>query len=460
MPAAYHHNRGGGRGGGGGRQQTDPSFRCDAVNSGGGRQQHNDAGYRGGGSRGRGARGRGGGPSGNSGYGRQTSGICTNFTMTGNCRFGSNCWYQHTLRNVGLQPDAHDDFIYCAAVGAAPPTPSTPPGVYEIYTGGKDQKVKRWLAIPDQTIGPTSAGSSLLPADAVASNSQATTDHNPVVKFTLRLDATTPFESGVTSLLLAADCLFCGLHNGTIRGFHRPSSAAFHLVGHTKEVQALGLIDGILISGDFGGELRFWKPEVTMSGSPNFVCAQKLLLPSPIRCLRDVLRSPGADLQTKFLWVGCVNHIVIVDLLTLSIAHTHNLGDLELGETPSGAKDICMDILIFQNTVLCGCSSGNIVCCSIDGPELQRFHRLNKGIMSMTGIVAATGPQLVLGSRRGFFDFISLPTMKHVSSFQPHDENIRALVAVDPRILHPGSNSPPWFVSVSEDRCIALWQMI
>eukprot|EP01055_Gregarina_sp_Pseudo9_P000733 Gregarina_sp_Pseudo_9__732@NODE_1468_length_1574_cov_31_304886_g1363_i0_p1_GENE_NODE_1468_length_1574_cov_31_304886_g1363_i0NODE_1468_length_1574_cov_31_304886_g1363_i0_p1_ORF_typecomplete_len437_score64_75zfCCCH/PF00642_24/1_5e06WD40/PF00400_32/9_1WD40/PF00400_32/1e04WD40/PF00400_32/80WD40/PF00400_32/3e03WD40/PF00400_32/1_5zfCCCH_4/PF18044_1/0_0039WD40_like/PF17005_5/3_6e03WD40_like/PF17005_5/0_11zf_CCCH_4/PF18345_1/0_062Torus/PF16131_5/0_1ANAPC4_WD40/PF12894_7/5_5e02ANAPC4_WD40/PF12894_7/3_8e0 len=427
----------------------------------GGRQQqpqYNEFQPRSGRGRGRGGA-RGGFGGGGPGGGNKPA-LCTNFTMTGTCKFGSSCWYQHTLRNVGLQADAHDDFIYCAVVGAAPPTATTPTGAYEIYTGGKDQKVKRWLAIPDSAPSAPSTAPSLLPADAISAGPSPSSSSS-LVRFSLHLDATTPFESGVTSLLLAADCLFCGLHNGSIRGFHRASSTAFHLTGHMKEVQALGLVDGILISGDFRGELRFWKPELSMDGTPNFVCAQKLNMPSPIRCIKEVMRTqPGDAHGGKFLWVGCMNHVAIVDLLSLSIAHTHNLGDIELGETGRGPQDICMDMIIFQNTVLCGCSSGNIVCCSVDGPELQRFNRVNKGIMSMTGVVANSGPQLVLGSRRGFFDFIALPSMKHVSSFQPHDENIRALVAVDPQQLHPGSSSPPWFVSVSEDRCVALWQLV
>eukprot|EP01054_Gregarina_sp_Poly1_P009943 Gregarina_sp_Poly_1__9942@NODE_655_length_6925_cov_131_526684_g303_i1_p2_GENE_NODE_655_length_6925_cov_131_526684_g303_i1NODE_655_length_6925_cov_131_526684_g303_i1_p2_ORF_typecomplete_len305_score23_46zfCCCH/PF00642_24/7_4e06WD40/PF00400_32/0_19WD40/PF00400_32/5_4zfCCCH_4/PF18044_1/0_0003Torus/PF16131_5/0_016zf_CCCH_4/PF18345_1/0_12zfCCCH_2/PF14608_6/0_3_NODE_655_length_6925_cov_131_526684_g303_i159676881 len=267
----------------GGRPQLDNYF--------GGNQQLGSGGGAYSGGRGRG-RARGGGRSQSThthgGGQRHVSGLCTNFTMTGVCRFGAKCRYQHTLRNVGLQADAHDDFIYCVAVGAAPPVGATPAGSYEIYTGGRDKQVKRWLAVPERNIPAPSTTPSLLPTDALSPSGATPTGP---VNFVVKLDVTTPFEAGVTSLLLAAECLFCGLSNGSIRGFHRPSGSGFHLTGHTREVQALSLVDGILISGDFGGQLMFWKPELTSTGSPNFVCAQKLIMPSPIRCIKDVIRT-------------------------------------------------------------------------------------------------------------------------------------------------------------------------
>eukprot|EP01057_Protomagalhaensia_wolfi_P001302 Protomagalhaensia_wolfi_Nauph_80__1301@NODE_1775_length_1346_cov_10_892119_g1383_i0_p1_GENE_NODE_1775_length_1346_cov_10_892119_g1383_i0NODE_1775_length_1346_cov_10_892119_g1383_i0_p1_ORF_typecomplete_len418_score36_19zfCCCH/PF00642_24/1_5e05WD40_like/PF17005_5/0_00069WD40_like/PF17005_5/2_8e03zfCCCH_4/PF18044_1/0_00028Torus/PF16131_5/0_0017WD40/PF00400_32/2_8WD40/PF00400_32/5_4e02WD40/PF00400_32/2_3e03WD40/PF00400_32/4_8e03WD40/PF00400_32/30zf_CCCH_4/PF18345_1/0_005zfCCCH_3/PF15663_5/0_02zfCCCH len=398
-------------------------------------------------------RGRGGVPAG----GQGSPNLCAHFTMYGNCKYGSSCRFRHTLRSVAIQEDAHQDFIYCAAIGVVPPSATTPIGTYEIYTGGKDKKVKRWLAIPETPIGASPGQPSLLPTDAVAS---PTANQNAsIVKYKLQHDVTTPFDAAVTSILLEADWLFCGLRDGSVRGFHRLSGSGIHLTGHNREVEVLHGADGVLMSGDFGGGLMFWKPELGPDGtSVNFICAHKMQMPSGVVCIKDILRTQQVNpqgLPSKYLWIGCVGHVVILDPLTLSTVHTHRLASEQEPGQIQQTPDICMDMIIFENTVLCGCTSGKIMCCSVDGPQIQQFPHANRGgILSMTGIMTRTGPQLVLGNRRGFFSFVELPSMNQTAAFQPHDANIRVLAAVTP------SMAPPWFLSVSDDGRIAMWQLV
>lgn len=395
--------------------------------------------------------------------------LCNHYTVYGTCKYGSDCHYLHKIVNVCSVPDAHiggtftatmaalapalpvvaDPLVAAAAAGALPgaipgvlpqhllPAVTPPPlPSFELYTSGRTDKcVKRWIIAPIPSeantaahaagsmvngIGAPGAGTGpdvLFAQDAVAaqqpigSGGAATTRSaigSGITNYSCTLDATTPFDTQVTKIFLAADCLFCGLHDGRIKGFHRTSGATFELIGHAREVHAIALLENILISADFSGNVRFWKPALTQTQSVTFECAQVFEAGFPVLVLAPYFAQDGS----RSLWMGGHGKLALLNLQTMQFVAQHAPSD----------QGLLMDFVKYDSHLWSASHLGSFLAVNpLTGALAGSFGQASpKRILAVTGTdTVQDGPALLLGHPEGEVTCLQMPQLKS-KSHQSH----------------------------------------
>ncbi|KAL8272017.1 hypothetical protein Esti_004141 [Eimeria stiedai] len=346
--------------------------------------------------------------------------------------------YQHALECVGYQEEAHGGKgIRCCVVA---------PAASEIFTGGKDKKLTRW-----QIVQPPLQGAGGGPSGAAPEGGEVDSTGAPL----LALNCLTSTDMGaeVCCLKLLGGALFAGLGDGKIKVF-LASGLIRELNGHEKSVHALLLVEGVLLSADWGGCLRFWRFDETQQ---TFVLFQMLSVEGNVCCLQtaDVplpqqqqatqggppAGAPAPPLTRKVLWVGgtCLS---IVDLQSMQVARVLDISDVKGNGPP-----LVLSILPFNDFLLVGFASGAITAYTADGE--REYCYSSDYLSTMEGLISPEGPVLIYGGRRSSLRVLKVPEFEERGSLAAHESgDLKAVCALG------GTH----FVSCGDDGAIAIWK--
>ncbi|XP_026190208.1 zinc finger CCCH domain-containing protein 17 [Cyclospora cayetanensis] len=358
--------------------------------------------------------------------------FCQNFAFYGDCRFGSRCRFAHALECVGYQEEAHGGKgIRCCIVN---------PAASELFTGGKDKKLMRWqISQPAAQVSPgTAEGGDL--------------DSTGEPLLALNCLTCTDMGAEVCCLKLLGGALFAGLGDGRIKVF-LANGEVKELTGHEKSVYSLLLVEGVLVSGDWGGCIRFWRfeePQQTFNAihalqvEGSICCLQTadVTLPQPPGGATPPAAGSSAPPTTrKVLWAGGTA-LSIIDLQSLQVLRVLDVSDVKGNGPP-----LVLALLPFNDCLLVGFASGAICAYTADGERQYCFS--SDYLSAMEGLMSPRGPVLVYGGRRSSFRVLKVPEFEERGSLAAHEAgDIKAVCAL----------GPTHFVTCGDDGAIAIWK--
>ncbi|KAH7649523.1 zfwd1 [Cryptosporidium bovis] len=383
---------------------------------------------------------------GNSSQGSNTkvSEICRHFVQQGNCKFGNNCNYSHVLRQVAQIQRAHFGGIRCAI---ASPLPT---GELELFTGGCDGQLKRWIIKPaDKGLVERDSNNGNNQRRRNYSNNKYQNDMSGATQLSIKMDSTINCNSEVCSCLTYGDVLFCGLINGTIRAFHRPTGSFTDLNGHSQEIHQLLIIDNVLVSACWGGKVIFWKFD---QHTGTFVISAQIQAKEHIKCLKYFpYKNPNANNQNStnaiqqegcpHLWICGGGIVQIVDLINLQV-----IREIMFDGGP------IMSVLEYEKHLVLCSLQGVIRVISITGEETYR-KSLGSPTLCMDGSTTGDGKHiLMMGQNNGHLRCITLPLFDSILEF--HTPDTRSEV----RLVSNLGGSPGIILTAHWDGALNLYQ--
>jgi WD40 repeat protein len=164
-------------------------------------------------------------------------------------------------------PLAHKEAILCICMAGD-----------SLYTGGRDKMLKRWK-----------------PARNPASG-----------RFEVTSDLEMKLADQCSCIVYVGDWIFCGLANGTIKGYNKAGPET-ELLGHSKSVKVILVHQNILISGGTDGTVRCWLPEGTAFNCNNTITEG---IPGAVQAMCVI---------GEHLWIGGASGIVVMELSSLRV---------------------------------------------------------------------------------------------------------------------------------------------
>lgn len=356
--------------------------------------------------------------------------FCQNFAFYGECRFGSRCRYPHAVECVGYQEEAHGGKgIRCCVVN---------PAASELFTGGKDKKLMRWQISQPSAQGATGSLGAAEGGDV---------DSTGVPLLALNCLTCTEMGAEVCCLRLIEGALFAGLANGKIKVF-LANGQVKELAGHDKSVYALLLVEGVLVSGDWGGSICFWKFNEaqqaftvihTLQADGNISCLQTADIPVPQSQPAGAPATPVA--ARKVLWVGGTA-LSIIDLQAMQVVRVLDVSDVKGSGPP-----LVLSLLPFNDFLLVGFASGAITAYTADGERQYCFS--SDYLSTMEGLISPAGPVLVYGGRRSSIRVLKVPEFEDRGTLPAHETgDLKAVCAL----------GTTHFVTCGDDGAIAIWK--
>jgi hypothetical protein len=237
-----------------------------------------------------------------------------------------------------------------------------------IYTASRDKSLKRWK------VGRSAAG-----------------------RFELNLDINVPLGDLCWSMVMVGEWIFCGLGDGTIKGFSKTGQEAT-LKMHTKRVASLLIHQNVLISAGSDGAVRLWQADP--SGS--FQCTHTVTegLSSAITCVAVL---------AEHLWVGGTSGVAVIELASLRVVHQ------------IAPKKFVAGFLEFQGHLIVAYADGQL--CIFDHAGVKKHDQppLDAGpIIALAGL--ESGPRLLCGHAKGQMSSMVLPDFQLKTSWQSLDK--------------------------------------
>lgn len=230
-----------------------------------------------------------------------------------------------------------------------------------IYTGSRDKTLKRWK---------------------VGRNPQTN-------RFELAVDVEVPLGELCWSMVMAGDWIFCGLGDGTIKGFNKNGAQAV-LQGHTKRVNALMIHQHVIISGSSDGAVKMWQADP--SGS-TFNCTNTISegLSSSVACMAVL---------AEHLWVGGTSGVAVVELASLRV-----VSQIQPKKFVAGFQE-------FNNHMIVAYADGQMCIFDVGGvKKLDQPANPEAGpILSVAGLEC--GPRFLCGHSKGQVSSIMLPSFQ------------------------------------------------
>jgi len=229
-----------------------------------------------------------------------------------------------------------------------------------IYTGSRDKLLKRWRVGRSPATG----------------------------RFELTEDLKVELGDICWSMVMAGEWIFCGLGDGTIKGFSKAGQQAI-LKAHTKRAQCLKVHQHVLLSGGSDGTVRCWQADP--SGA-NFACTNTISegLSSGITCLAVL---------GEHLWVGGTSGVSVVELASLRV-----VSQIQPKKFVAGFQE-------FQGHMIVAYADGQV--CIFDaggGKKLEQPPMAVGPILSVAGL--ENGPRFLCGHSKGQVSSIVLPAFQ------------------------------------------------
>jgi len=235
-----------------------------------------------------------------------------------------------------------------------------------IYTGSRDKLLKRWKV-----------------------------GRNPATnRFELTADLEVPLGDICWCMVMVGEWIFCGLGDGTIKGFSKSGGQAL-LKAHTKRVGCLKVHEHVLISGSSDGSVRCWQADPTTG---NFACTNTITdgISSGVSCL---------SVLAGHLWVGGTSGVAVVELASLRV-----VSQIQPKKFVAGFQE-------FQGHMIVAYVDGQV--CIFDSGGVQKHSQPSMAcgpILSLAGL--ESGPRLLCGHSKGQVSSIVLPMFTLKTCFQ------------------------------------------
>lgn len=237
-----------------------------------------------------------------------------------------------------------------------------------IYTASRDKLLKRWKVHRD-AIG----------------------------KFQLIAELEVPLGDVCWCLTSAGDWLFCGLGDGSIKGYQKAGQETI-LKGHSKRVSCLLAHQHVLLSGASDGVIRCWQMD---PGSQTFGCTHSIA--EGISGAVSAIAVLG-----ERLWVGGSSGIAIIELAILKVSK----------QVPP--KKFVAGLLAFEGHMIVVYADGSVCIFDASGEQKHSQAPLPAGpVLSVAGL--ESGPRVLCGHAKGQVSSITLPMFhlkKHWQALQ------------------------------------------
>jgi len=225
-----------------------------------------------------------------------------------------------------------------------------------IYTASRDRLVKRWKATKN------------------ASN-----------KYELKPDLEVPLGDVCWCMVYAGEWLFCGLGEGTIRGYAKTGEQST-LKGHNRRVSCLLIHQHVLLSGGSDNTVRCWQMDPATKA---FSCTHKIEegIPGAVTCM---------TVLGDYLWVGGTAGVVKILLASLKVMQTLQ------------PKKFVSAFLQFQEHVIVVYADGSLIIFDPSGTQKHSQQPLPAGpALCVAGL--DSGPRVICGHAKGQISSITLP---------------------------------------------------
>eukprot|EP00747_Dinoflagellata_sp_TGD_P167827 gnl/TRDRNA2_/TRDRNA2_193013_c0_seq1.p1 gnl/TRDRNA2_/TRDRNA2_193013_c0~~gnl/TRDRNA2_/TRDRNA2_193013_c0_seq1.p1 ORF type:complete len:445 (+),score=74.23 gnl/TRDRNA2_/TRDRNA2_193013_c0_seq1:106-1335(+) len=266
-----------------------------------------------------------------------------------------------------------------------------------VYSASRDKMLKRWK---------------------VQKNAQG--------RFELVPEIEIPLGEQCWSMLYVGEWLFCGLGDGSIRGYKKDGNQQTGR-NHTKRVTALLVHEAVLISGSSDGAIGLWQ----MGADGNsFSCTHSITegITGSCTCL--------AVLQGH-LWCGGTSGIAIVELTSLKVVK----------QLPP--KKFVASFVTYEGHLIVSYADGSLVVFDAGGNVKHTQQALPAGpVLAMCGL--EVGPRLLLGHAKGQVSSIGLPMFEFKRWWQALEKcKVQTLCAV---------GSDGIFIVGAENGNLQVWQ--
>mmetsp|Transcript_93492 Transcript_93492/g.166340 ORF Transcript_93492/g.166340 Transcript_93492/m.166340 type:complete len:386 (-) Transcript_93492:55-1212(-) len=266
-----------------------------------------------------------------------------------------------------------------------------------IYTASRDKNLKRWKV-----------------------------GKNPSGHFELTPELEVPLGEVCWCLISAGEWLFCGLGDGSIKGFMKTGQEAM-LKGHTKRVSCLLTHQHVLLSGGSDGSVRCWQMD---AAAQTFGCTHAITegLSSAVTAM---------CVLGEHLWVGGTSGVTIVDLASLKAVHQVE------------PKKFVAGLLAFEGHMIVVYADGSMCIFDAHGAKKLEQQALPAGpVLCMAGL--DSGPRVLCGHSKGQVSSITLPMFVLKTHWQVLERcKVQTLAAAG----HDGI-----FVLGAENGNLQLWQ--
>lgn len=267
-----------------------------------------------------------------------------------------------------------------------------------IYTASRDKILKRWKV-----------------------------GKNPATnRFELHNDIDVVLGETCWCLLHVGEWIFCGLGDGTIKGYSKTGQDCT-LRGHTKRVNCLLIHQSILVSGSSDNTVRCWQPD---PATQTFTCTNTVSegIPGAVQCIAVL----GAT-----IWIGGTSGIGILDLTSLTVA------------VQPPPKKFLAGFLEFQGHMIAAYADGSLCIFDASGAPKHSQTPLAPGpILCLAGL--ESGPRVLCGHAKGQVSSIELPMFKPKTYWQAMERcKVQKLVCAG----HDGI-----FLIGAENGNLQLWQ--
>lgn len=269
-----------------------------------------------------------------------------------------------------------------------------------IYTASRDKLLKRWK---------------------VGRNAQTN-------RYELTVDLEVPLGDLCWSMVMAGEWIFCGLGDGTIKGFSKTGQQAV-LKAHTKRAACLKVHAHVLLSGSSDGTVRLWQADP--ANPANFACTNTISegISSGVGCMAVL---------GEHLWVGGTSGVAVVELSSLRV-----VSQIQPKKFVAGFQE-------FQGHMIVAYADGQVCIFDAGGVKKHDQPPMDVGpILSVTGL--ENGPRLLCGHAKGQVSSIVLPAFQLRKSWQAFERaKVQSLTAA------PGPDGI--FIIGAENGNLQIWQ--
>lgn len=235
-----------------------------------------------------------------------------------------------------------------------------------IYTASRDKLLKRWKV-----------------------------GRSPMTnRFELVPETEVPLGDLCWSMVMAGEWIFCGLGDGTIKGYSKTGNQAI-LKAHSKRASCLKVHHHVLMSGSSDGSVRLWQADAS---GLNFACTNTITegISSGITCLAVL---------AEHLWVGGTSGVAVVELASLRV-----VSQIQPKKFVAGFQE-------FQGHMIVAYADGQVCIFDQGGVKKHDQPPLEVGpILSVGGLEC--GPRFLCGHAKGQVSSIQLPNFTHRTSWQ------------------------------------------
>lgn len=212
--------------------------------------------------------------------------------------------------------------------------------------------------------------------------------------FELKAEVEVPLGDVCWSMMSVGEWLFCGLGDGTIRGFAKSGGDAT-LFAHNKRVSALLAHQHVILSGAADNTVRCWQVD---PASQNFACTHTISegIPGAVQCL---------SVLNEHLWVGGTSGIAIVELATLRVV------------SQLLPKKFIAGFLQFEGHMIVAYADGAVRIFDAAGTEKRHQAALPAGTALAIGGLEV-GPRLLIAHAKGQVSSIELPAFEYKLHWQ------------------------------------------